>query len=448
MESDWTFDQFNETDNFDVFNLDSADFGTAGSIGIDDTNFFEMLGIPDDESASHTPWWPSTLMEQTSANVANITQANEPQYISDEAHVDPLMLLVKGNEQQSGIQPFSPDCQPDLPVMSGSGSHDYQRENQMISMGLVNVPLSVTEATEPLRHMPPLETMPDVAQLGVKRRRTSNSPSKTGKKKRQTRIFISPFAQSVLKQHFQSNPYPDKADLALLAGKTHFSIRSIKIWFSNYRARADYACSYPLEDMGEVEHPPGDAGGYPTGALAMPRVTAASLQVLESQSPPSGKDSIERFITTPPSEDPVSPASIKATLELCDSLTSQYDPLAGDQSKGSVLAPGHISPSTLEGITMKQAPRTPSVASSTNSSTPEDRVVDAEAGHLLQRNVNFKKPLNDQNDIIEICLNICTTVHGLAAVAHFDIEVSGQGTRKPSTTVQIIGFAVWRLPGI
>ncbi|KAI1515126.1 Homeodomain-containing transcription factor [Pyrenophora tritici-repentis] len=237
MESDWIIDQFKEIDNFDGFDLDSADFGTSGSFNDDDNNFFETSGIPDDGSTSHTSWRPSTLTEQTAANVANPAQASESQYNGEEVHLDPPLFLLNGKEQHNGDQPVTPNYQPELSGLTASGFHSYQRETQMISMGSGDAELGVTEASDPITHLPPLESMSDVSQHRAKRRRTSKSSSRNGKKKRQTRIIISPAAQKVLEQHFYSSPYPDETEVAILADETGLPIRSVRNWFSNSRTR-------------------------------------------------------------------------------------------------------------------------------------------------------------------------------------------------------------------
>ncbi|KAF9454099.1 A42 mating-type factor alpha 2-1 gene product, partial [Macrolepiota fuliginosa MF-IS2] len=41
-----------------------------------------------------------------------------------------------------------------------------------------------------------------------------------------------------LEKYFKENAYPSTIDRAMLAQKTHMTLRQIEVWFQNHRARA------------------------------------------------------------------------------------------------------------------------------------------------------------------------------------------------------------------
>jgi hypothetical protein len=290
MALDWTFPSLPNA-NFDAQFLEPSELGPYQH----GDNFFSSLEWSDDTS---------NIIEDGASNI------------------DPARVSV---EPWTGL-----GCTCGLSFITCS-EHNSALGTDGVS-GLSDVGLWCDNAQATQRVRPECAAIPDAHEenipptdknlYGSPRREEVQEDSKP-KKKRSTKISAE--AKSKLEKHFTRNPYPACKELDRLAKSTKLSSRSISMWFSNSRARRkichrkyyqcyrDVVLATGLHWLAALtpEKSPGLAMCSEHMAKTretspMSVVSSASLEALNRLSPVSDILSLEKFLSTPASEDPVS----------------------------------------------------------------------------------------------------------------------------------------------
>ena len=230
----WTFlDELNETDN--AFDFEQAGVSTAEPPSTEPFAFFPFQNTPAIFESFDATSWPPDPQEQIRFDGADLAQWDTPDYFSEQINFNAL-TVDPPDEQPCAFPPFSYDLQFGLSGEPASKSDSSPRDNQMSIDS--DVPVQTTsDANEPVPGPTPEERVSEAAPINVKRRRTSESSGRAGKKRKSVRTLISTAVRLILERHLGRNPYPSKNELGVFAAETNLPAKTVKNWFSNNRSR-------------------------------------------------------------------------------------------------------------------------------------------------------------------------------------------------------------------
>ena len=231
----WTFlDELNETDN--AFDFEQAGVSTAEPPSTEPFAFFPFQNTPAIFESFDATSWPPDPQEQIRFDAAGLAQWDTPDYFGEQINFNALAVDPPEDEQPCTFPPSFYDFQFGLFGEPASQSDSCPRDNQMSIDS--DVPVQTTsDANEPVLGPTPEERVSEAAPINFKRRRTSESSDRAGKKRKSVRTLIPTALRSILERHLGRNPYPSKNDLGAFAAETNLPAKTVKNWFSNNRSR-------------------------------------------------------------------------------------------------------------------------------------------------------------------------------------------------------------------
>ncbi|KAH6883039.1 hypothetical protein BKA58DRAFT_28971 [Alternaria rosae] len=150
---------------------------------------------------------------------------------------------------------------------------------------------------------------------------------KAPKERPSRRAKLSAAASHILETHFSNNAYPDKGELSQLNKRTGLGVESIRTWFSNIRhrrahGRASLLFCPSLSDYMQVKMskltvlldfpvapPPQEMRERPRQSTP---ISVEGLNQLNRVSPAHSTSSLQRYLATPFTEEPILPAATQS----------------------------------------------------------------------------------------------------------------------------------------
>jgi len=231
----WTFlDELNQIDN--AFDFEQAGVSTAEPPSIDPFAFLPLQDTPADFASLDANSWSPNPLEQILFDGADLAQPDDPDYFGEQINSNAFTIDPPEDEQPCAFPPFFHDLQFGLSSEPAFKSDFNHHDNQMSIDSDVPVQ-TISKTNEPVPGPAPEERMSEAASIHVKRRRTSESSDRAGKKRKSVRTFISTSVRLILERHLGRNPYPSKSELDVFAAETDLHTKTVKNWFSNNRSR-------------------------------------------------------------------------------------------------------------------------------------------------------------------------------------------------------------------
>ena len=155
----------------------------------------------------------------------------------------------------------------------------------------------------------------------------SQRKHKAPKERPSRRAKLSAAASNILETHFSNNPYPDHGELSRLNKRTGLGVESIRIWFSNIRhrraqGRASLSFCPSSSDDTQVRISKLtvllDAPVAPSPQELRERlrqstpISVEGLNQLNRVSPAHSASSLQRYLETPSTEEPILPTATQS----------------------------------------------------------------------------------------------------------------------------------------
>ncbi|ORY09584.1 hypothetical protein BCR34DRAFT_656495 [Clohesyomyces aquaticus] len=187
--------------------------------------------------------------------------------------------------------------------------------------------------------------------------RPSRAKAKAGGARNDTkkRSYISVAAKTELSHLFDLNPYPSNVDLEGISRRTGITTKAAKTWFNNARARRrpprrnnqKFSANTSPEIGGSNLLDPRDElimnpAPTPNDTQESPRKSQTENRdtISHTSSPERTFSPLERYLSAPPEDEPVSVSAIQAARANMDSALTKHSPWELIQATTEARAPG------------------------------------------------------------------------------------------------------------
>ncbi|KAH3973653.1 hypothetical protein HBI81_139890 [Parastagonospora nodorum] len=258
-------------------------------------------------------------------------------HFDDIPSLNDFQQLNQGSLSIERTNPYPPDLRPFDDAWAGLGCtcgsfftcsehNDYDLDNSHEkNSSAVTEHVPSTDANANHAHSaPPSQTGTDAVN-NVEHDTVSRQPTTLDQEsvvpRKVGRTKISSHQKRILRHTIATNVYPSAEDIQALSDHTGLSSKMIATWFSNQRSRkfkkqlSRQKCHIALADTKKAR--------VSTRNLShMSTVSSASLRALDRLSPASSVSSLEKFLSTPMTEDVASASAIQLALHGSNSSLS------------------------------------------------------------------------------------------------------------------------------